>query len=205
MKCVRQDRSCFCYSLEHGAVIIGITFLISSGVALLAEIGMLVEWHDIQNNFKDERMRAFVHPFLIVAIALSSVYLIFSLLLLKGINKGNRHQVLPWILWSALYISIGIGCAIYELSLGGENLFEVTAVPVFYLIGFSLWIYSVWCIYDYFKSLKSQQNVDEENESKMIVKLHKAAKKESFRRAHPRPIWDSPLLRSYNDRKVTIV
>ena len=31
MKCVRRDRSCFCYSLEYGAVIIGIIFMMSSG------------------------------------------------------------------------------------------------------------------------------------------------------------------------------
>ena len=57
MKCVQKDRSCFCYSLEHGAVIIGILSMMSSAVLLLAEVAMLAEWEDIQKNFKDERMK----------------------------------------------------------------------------------------------------------------------------------------------------
>ena len=57
MKCVRRDKSCFCYSLQNGAVIIGIIFMLSSAVALLLEIGMLAEWDDIKLNFKDVRMQ----------------------------------------------------------------------------------------------------------------------------------------------------
>ena len=104
MRFIKRDRSCFCYSLENGAVIIGIIFMISSAVALLMEIGMLAEWKDVQLSFKDERMRKFVHPFLIVSIALSLVYLIFSILLLKGIQQviSNFYSyffiTLKWIL-----------------------------------------------------------------------------------------------------------
>ena len=89
LKCLSKNKSCCCYSLEHGAIIIGITFMISSSVALLCEIGMLAEWNDIKHNFNDKRMRKFVHPFLIVSMVLSAVYIIFSILLLNGIKKVN--------------------------------------------------------------------------------------------------------------------
>ena len=73
--------------LEHGAVVIGITCVISSGVALILEIGMIADWDDIKLNFKDRRMRDFVYPLLIVSLALSFVYLVFSIVLLKGIQE----------------------------------------------------------------------------------------------------------------------
>lgn len=50
-------KSCFCYSLRHGAVVIGISVVVSSAVSLLALIGMIAEWKDIRESFKDERMR----------------------------------------------------------------------------------------------------------------------------------------------------
>ena len=155
LKCLNKNKSCCCYSLEHGAVIIGITFMVSTSVALLCNIGLLAEWDAIKVNFKDKRMRKFVHPFLIISMVLNGVYLIFSIVLLKGIKKGYKHHVWPWIAWSCIYLSIGIICAIYELTLGAPNgaLIEVTLVPVLYLIVFSFWIYCIVCIWNYFKDM----------------------------------------------------
>ena len=48
-------KSCCCYSLQHGTVIIGITFMISSAVALLLEIGLIAEWADIKDYVEDDR------------------------------------------------------------------------------------------------------------------------------------------------------
>ena len=119
-----------------------------------------------------------VHSFLIILIALSSVYLIFSVVLLKGIKKvkeilnylnknlqnsksilqnsfqNSRHRIWPWLVWSIIYVLIGIIGAIYELCLGGTIL-EVTLVPLFYLVLFSLWIYAIWSVFDYFRSLNT--------------------------------------------------
>ena len=127
-----------------------------------------------------------VHSFLIILIALSSVYLIFSVVLLKGIKKvkkywiistkilkiqsqfyknsfqNSRHRIWPWLVWSIIYVLIGIIGAIYELCLGGTIL-EVTLVPLFYLVLFSLWIYAIWSVFDYFRSLKtSNQSVSQD-------------------------------------------
>ena len=110
MKCKCQIKSCLCYSLEHGAIIIGITFMLSSAIGLMLYVGMLLQWDEIKLNFNDKRMRqcmynsknllnkpkyelkysiffSVVKPFLIVNITLSSVYIIFSVLLLKGIKE----------------------------------------------------------------------------------------------------------------------
>lgn len=50
-------RSCCCYSLQHGAIMIGITVMVASAVALLTEIGMIAEWEDIKDSLKDPRMQ----------------------------------------------------------------------------------------------------------------------------------------------------
>ena len=122
-----------------------------------------------------------VRPVLIISIALSGVYLIFSILLLKGIkevrceiqkfthhlenkftykfSQNSRHKVWPWLVWSIIYVLIGISCGIYELCLGGTVL-EVTLVPVAYLAIFSLWSYAIWSVFDYFKSMKVSATAD---------------------------------------------
>ena len=50
-------KSCCCYSLQHGAVIIGITFMITSAVLVLMEVGLLAEWTDVQKSFRDLKSR----------------------------------------------------------------------------------------------------------------------------------------------------
>ena len=42
------QKACCCYSLRHGTVVIGVGFLIASGIALLMEVALVVEWDDIQ-------------------------------------------------------------------------------------------------------------------------------------------------------------
>ena len=90
--------------------------MMSSAIGLLCEVGMLYEWdRGISDNFEDKRMKkckiwvsfflfwfctirkyllyfSVVRPVLIISIALSGVYLIFSILLLKGI-KEVRHEI----------------------------------------------------------------------------------------------------------------
>ena len=87
--------------------------MMSSAIGLLCEVGMLYEWdRGISDNFEDKRMKkckiwislsffcfkfgairkyvlyfSVVRPVLIISIALSGVYLIFSILLLKGIKE----------------------------------------------------------------------------------------------------------------------
>ncbi len=117
-----------------------------------------------------------VQPLLIVSTVLSAIYLGFSILLLKGIKQvshvqsvlkvsdqhiffqKDKKKVLPWLVWSILYIIILLPCAIYELTLGGKIL-EVTIVPIFYLIIFGCWVYCILCIWAYFKTLPKRPPV----------------------------------------------
>ena len=55
MKC--QSKSCLCYSMENGAVIIGITFMMSSAIALILEFGLIFQWNDMKIHFKNDTMR----------------------------------------------------------------------------------------------------------------------------------------------------
>ena len=102
------------------------------------------------------------------------------------------------MLWSVLYILAGIASAIYELTLGGNQLLEVTLVPVLYIIVFSLWIYSVWCIKAYFQSVQRRPRPNsieggEEFESVKLA-LTNSIRRNHSKRIYPRPIWESPLL-----------
>lgn len=48
-------KSCCCYSLQHGTVVIGIVFMVGSAVALLMEVGLIGEWRDIKLQMEDEK------------------------------------------------------------------------------------------------------------------------------------------------------
>ena len=74
-------------------------------------------------------------------------------------SQNSRHKVWPWLVWSIIYVLIGVSCGIYELCLGGTVL-EVTLVPVAYLAIFSLWSYAIWSVFDYFKSMKVSATAD---------------------------------------------
>ena len=50
-------KSCCCYSLQHGAIVIGIAVMVSSAIALLTEVGMIAEWEDIKESIKDPKMQ----------------------------------------------------------------------------------------------------------------------------------------------------
>jgi hypothetical protein len=130
-------------------------------------------------HFKKTLYFSVVRPVLIISIALSGVYLMFSILLLKGIkevrsetqksllliifknkfSQNSRHKVWPWLVWSIIYVLIGVSCGIYELCLGGTVL-EVTLVPIAYLAIFSLWSYAIWSVFDYFKSMEVSATAD---------------------------------------------
>ena len=74
-------------------------------------------------------------------------------------SQNSRHKVWPWLVWSIIYVLIGVSCGIYELCLGGTVL-EVTLVPIAYLAIFSLWSYAIWSVFDYFKSMKVSATAD---------------------------------------------
>ena len=100
-----------------------------------------------------------------------------------------------------IYIGICVAGAIYELSLGGTHLIEVTLVPLLYIILLVLWIYSVWCILDYYKTIAA--NFSEDNpDQDLMQNFHAAVRKESTRRL--RPIWDSPLLVSRKNQQFLV-
>ncbi len=48
---------CFCESLRHGALVIGLFFMMASAVMVLLEVGLLAEWADVQTHIVNERMR----------------------------------------------------------------------------------------------------------------------------------------------------
>ena len=50
-------KSCCCYSLQHGAIVIGIAVMVSSAIALLTEVGMIAEWENIKESIKDPKMQ----------------------------------------------------------------------------------------------------------------------------------------------------
>ena len=100
--------------------------------------------------------------------------------------------MLPWIIWSIIYVLIGLGCAIYELSLGGR-IIELTLVPLLYILLFSFWIYSIWCIWAFCRTLRPDFEATKDTssvESASLINVREA----TLHRIYPHGIWDSPAL-----------
>lgn len=147
------NRSCCCYSLRDGAIIIGITFMISSVVALLLEIGLIVEWSDIKDHM-NEHLRHFTYPLILVSFVLSLTYLIFSILLLSGVKRGRSAFLIPWLIWSGLYLFIGLGSSTYEIWTGGGTLTIKIVLPITYALVHGFWAYCILCVFSYYQALR---------------------------------------------------
>ena len=106
-------RSCCCYSLQHGAIVIGITVMVASAVALMTEVGMIAEWEDIKESLRDPRMqqcKSLTNPVIsgfkklygtpIYTLVLNHTNQHFKLLKWSYTNEGilkREHQQLFWI------------------------------------------------------------------------------------------------------------
>ena len=84
-------RSCCCYALDHGTVIIGIVSMLASTVAVLLEIGLIAEWPDIASE-EGDISTAVSRPVLIVSLGLSAAYWLFSIFLLKAVKEVRRGE-----------------------------------------------------------------------------------------------------------------
>lgn len=186
---MRLKKGCCCYSLQDGAIIIGITFMMASSVALLMEVGLIAEWEDVKLSLHDKRMRQFTFPVLIVGTVLSAVYILFSVLMLHGVKMENKLYILPWLVWSFIHVTVTICACIYELTLGG-TVIELTVVPMFYVVVICFWIYSVVCVLSYYKTLSRRRNVasvyNRRTDQTILISLHDA----SSPRVYPQTIWE---------------
>ncbi|TRY62175.1 hypothetical protein TCAL_16242 [Tigriopus californicus] len=161
---IHFSRSCCCYSPRDGAIIIGITFMICSTVALLLEIGLIVEWSDIKDNM-NEHLRHFTYPLILVSFVLSFTSLIFSILLLSGVKRGKSAFLIPWLIWSVLYLFIGLASSTYEIWTGGGSLTIKIILPITYALVHGFWGYSILCVYSYYGELR-QGEKDKEHDDK---------------------------------------
>ena len=79
--------------------------------------------------------------------------MIFSVMLLQGVKSGRRQYIVPWLVWSILYIAIATGSAIYEVTLQEGQLYLRIVKPIMYLLVITLWIYCVHCVFRYHRAL----------------------------------------------------
>eukprot|EP00095_Tigriopus_kingsejongensis_P003032 maker-scaffold170_size291898-snap-gene-1.58 protein:Tk03032 transcript:maker-scaffold170_size291898-snap-gene-1.58-mRNA-1 annotation:"PREDICTED: uncharacterized protein LOC102800791" len=159
----------------------------------------------------DHQIRTVVYPLLLTSLVLSSFYLVFSVLLLSGVKREKKVLLLPWLIWSAFYFFIGIGCAIFEISAGGGSLTSQIVNPIVYVLVHALWAYCILCIVAYYQSLKAsdQKRKDQaSNEHEYVDGLRPYYDEEACHRVqhkaivhldevihpriHPHSMWSEP-------------
>jgi hypothetical protein len=106
--------------------------------------------------------------------------------------------MIPWIFWSILYIAVAVGCCTYELTLGG-TIIEMTIPPIIYLTVIGCWMYTVLCVYSYYKTLSVQlsklnlSNADKtmyELEAEQARPLVLSLRQVTEAKIYPRAIWE---------------
>lgn len=71
------------------------------------QVALLAEWEDVKRTISDTGpIRHATLTYLIVMVALSFFYIIFSILLLHGIKGDRRIYFIPWLIWSILYMLV---------------------------------------------------------------------------------------------------
>ena len=106
--------------------------------------------------------------------------------------------MIPWIFWSVLYIAVAVGCCTYELTLGG-TIIEMTIPPAIYLAVIGCWMYSVLCVFSYYKTLsfqlsklnlsngdKSEYELEAEQARPLVLTLREVTEAKIY----PRAIWE---------------
>ena len=78
------QKACCCYSLRHGTVVIGVGFLIASGIALLMEVALVVEWDDIQARHQNWDNHHGIHHQIMNFFIMSRTYKGRLLVLVSG-------------------------------------------------------------------------------------------------------------------------
>ena len=116
-------------------------------------------------------------PVLIVSLALSLVYMFFSVVMLKGVKEVRIKSypikrirlnyflttffqqktvyILPWLVWSVMYFLISLGIFIYSVVLGGDSLVQKLVPPLIYVAITSAWAYCFVCVLAYYLHLKN--------------------------------------------------
>ena len=78
----------------------------------------------------------------------------FSTMLLHGVKEEKRHFLMPWLIWSLLYIATAVGVAVLHIVLGDfESIAAQVVVPIIYCITFVVWGYFYLCVLSYFRQM----------------------------------------------------
>ena len=102
--------------------------------------------------------------------------------------------LIPWLLWSVMYILVAVSCCIYELSLGGR-IIELIVPPILYVTIIGSWIYVVLCIYAYFLSMTYEprsgiEQTDYEINAEQSKSLVLTLREGTSEKIYPRTIWE---------------
>ena len=130
------------------------------------------------------------------------------------IFQRKKLYLIPWLSWSVLYILVAASCCIYELTLGGTIL-ELTLPPILYITIIGSWIYVVYCIHSFFRTLQyekrakeAEKNIEEEIEiyaeltKPLVVDIREVTDEKIF----PKHIWeDNSSVSNFSDgRKLSL-
>lgn len=108
--------------------------------------------------------------------------------------QKRKAYLIPWLVWSVLYILVATSCCIYELTLGG-TIVELTVAPILYILTIGSWIYIVLCIHSYFLSIpyerrpaveQRSEETDAEITKPLVLDLREATHLKIF----PKNVWD---------------
>jgi len=118
--------------------------------------------------------------------------------------QRKKVYLIPWLLWSVMYILIAVSCCIYELSLGGR-IIELIVPPILYVTIIGSWIYVVLCVYAYFLSMPYESRSEAEQtdyelnaeQSKLLVLTLREGISDKI---YPRTIWeDNSSVSNFSD------
>jgi len=155
-------------SVRTGALIVGILEIVFGVLGIGASIDMLVirHTHDKLCNITVEHFAKLTNgtqtldincsdsglesvPRVAIDIAIILISLVFSVLLIKGIQKNNVKMIKAWLIFSVVYLALSILYTLVEFFLGVHWLDLITIVPEA-LLG----VYFIAIVYAFYKELE---------------------------------------------------
>lgn len=153
-----MERCCCFRDTKRGSYCCGIYTAIYSLIIIIASAVFIVfapKWrHDYfyysEASFEEMRIT------FIIYMAMATMFLLVSLLLMYGVKKDNRYLLIPWMVWVIFMLVLNVISIIFIIIAAIHNpkeIIKIFSILIFFLIN----LYCFRCVYSQYKVIQEEE------------------------------------------------
>jgi ABC-type multidrug transport system fused ATPase/permease subunit len=155
---------CRCLDLRWGSLIIGIFSLANAVMGILNTTYSLIagpEKSFFYTIFRSARHTDEILTYVTwAALAVNLLFFFICCFMIHGVRKEKRLLLIPWVIWSCLYIAFLV-FAVVIIFIAGTGEWRLLLVALFLVIFISAWIYLTLVVVSYYQALRDGYALDQ--------------------------------------------